>query len=253
MPEKSKPAVLTILYLVIADMLVIAAAICGRMVFDWPPMHAFRPFFFAMQFAVVLAIAGLLQALYGLVRKRPGHRNAGGIALALALLPVLTALAIVGPDGLKAPMIHDISTDTVNPPQFGIIASLRTAADNSLEYGGPEIAVQQRAAYPDITSLRTDTPVTRAFAAAERAARALDWELVVVDPAIGTIEAYDSSRVFGFIDDVVIRTQADDTGSIIDIRSVSRAGLGDLGVNASRIRAFFEMYRHQLTDATSRN
>jgi uncharacterized protein DUF1499 len=37
------------------------------------------------------------------------------------------------------------------------------------------------------------------------------------------------SRVFGFIDDVVIRISSNDSGSQIDIRSVFRVDLGDLG------------------------
>jgi uncharacterized protein (DUF1499 family) len=49
-----------------------------------------------------------------------------------------------------------------------------------------------------------------------------------------------TSRVFGFEDDVVIRVRPAPagSGSVIDVRSKSRDGKGDLGVNAERIRTF---------------
>jgi uncharacterized protein (DUF1499 family) len=60
---------------------------------------------------------------------------------------------------------------------------------------------------------------------------------VATVPAEGRIEATDSTRFFGFKDDVVVRVRAEGTGSRIDIRSKSRVGLGDAGTNARRVRA----------------
>ena len=48
---------------------------------------------------------------------------------------------------------------------------------------------------------------------------------------------------FGFVDDVVIRVEADGAGSRIDMRSLSRQGVGDLGVNARRVRAYLAALR----------
>jgi uncharacterized protein (DUF1499 family) len=47
--------------------------------------------------------------------------------------------------------------------------------------------------------------------------------------------------VFRFVDDVLVRVRpADGGGALVDVRSKSRDGRGDLGVNAARIRAFAE-------------
>jgi uncharacterized protein (DUF1499 family) len=47
-----------------------------------------------------------------------------------------------------------------------------------------------------------------------------------------------TSTWFGFGDDIVVRIRPDGAGSRIDIRSKSRDGESDLGVNARRIREF---------------
>ena len=70
----------------------------------------------------------------------------------------------------------------------------------------------------------------------------LNWTLVNADFETGIVEAYDTTRVFGFVDDIVIRVRARGNGSRIDIRSVSRVGLGDAGMNAARIRSFIAAF-----------
>ncbi|MGH8720432.1 MAG: DUF1499 domain-containing protein, partial [Burkholderiales bacterium] len=77
-----------------------------------------------------------------------------------------------------------------------------------------------------------------AFKRALQAARDLGWEIVAAEGVAGRIEATDSTFWFGFKDDVVIRVEADGAGSRIDVRSVSRVGVGDVGANAKRIRAY---------------
>jgi uncharacterized protein (DUF1499 family) len=58
------------------------------------------------------------------------------------------------------------------------------------------------------------------------------------DVDAGRIEASHQSRWFRFTDDIVIRVVRDEAGSRIDMRSTSRQGLSDYGVNAARIRAY---------------
>jgi uncharacterized protein (DUF1499 family) len=70
------------------------------------------------------------------------------------------------------------------------------------------------------------------------AARAQGWEIVAAVPAEGRIEATDTTRFFGFKDDIVIRVKAEGAGSRVDVRSLSRVGKSDVGKNASRIRAY---------------
>ena len=138
------------------------------------------------------------------------------------------------------PPINDITTDTENPPAIIATLAARQAERAVSEvYGGPAVAQQQKAAYPDIAPLFLAMPTTRAFDLALGTAKAMSgWRIVAVDSQAGRIEATQSSFWFGFVDDIVIRVAAADSGSRIDIRSHSRHGRGDLGVNAARIRSY---------------
>ncbi len=137
------------------------------------------------------------------------------------------------------PAIHDISTDTGNPPEFVALRAARLAAPNGLEYGGRHVAEDQRAAYPDIAPI---TYAASPAAARERCleiARGLGWEIApAMDPLL--VEATDRTLFFGFRDDVAIRITplADGRASRIDLRSVSRVGGSDFGANAKRVRRF---------------
>jgi uncharacterized protein (DUF1499 family) len=136
------------------------------------------------------------------------------------------------------PPIHDITTDTDNPPPFEAIAPLRADAPNPVTYDGADSARQQLAAYPDIQTMVLPTAPRTAFDQALAAARDLGWEIVAAVPDLGRIEATETSFWYGFKDDVVIRIAGADRESRIDIRSKSRVGKSDLGKNAERIRAF---------------
>jgi uncharacterized protein (DUF1499 family) len=81
-------------------------------------------------------------------------------------------------------------------------------------------------------------PPAAAFDRAMAAVRAMNWEVVAADPSGGRIEATDRTPLFGFRDDVVVRVRPDGKGSRIDVRSLSRVGVGDLGTNAKRVRAY---------------
>ncbi len=140
----------------------------------------------------------------------------------------------------RVPPIHDITTDTTDPPAFVAILPLRKDAPNPADYGGPDVAAQQRRAYPDLEPVSFDLAPDRLFARATAAAREMGWEIVAVVPAEGRIEATDTTFWYGFKDDVVIRITPIERGSRIDIRSVSRVGRNDIGANARRIRAFLE-------------
>lgn len=192
--------------------------------------------------AVVLSLAG------GWWSKR--SRQWWGLVIACTGI-IAGLLLFTGPFGwqLKArrfPPIHDITTDISNPPKFVTILLLRRIAPNPPEYGGPEVAIQQRAAYPDIKTAVLNLPREEAFEQAVAAARALGWEIVAEAPAEGRIEATDTTFWFGFKDDIVIRvTAAEVRRSLVDVRSVSRVGRGDAGTNAKRIRAYLQRLSSQ--------
>ena len=139
------------------------------------------------------------------------------------------------------PYIHDISTDTLNPPDFVIVDQLRAADDHSIEYDGLEVAELQVKAYPDIKTLVIDGDIEKHLQSAENVLNDMNLDIVSVDIESGRIEAVATSFLFGFKDDMVIRmTETDGAQVAVDVRSKSRVGKSDLGQNAKRIRRFME-------------
>lgn len=226
-----------------------------------PPDHAATGRAGALAgFAPRLALVALglfgLGAVLGLTRLAPGLPAFGvalaGVALsALALVAALvTALrgrrraalvaALIGAiaPGVvvaswlahgDAPPINEATTDLVDPPAIpGAPAAL-----------APDVAAHHARAYRDLAPLAWAAPPDAAYAAVAAHVRA-DPDLTVVseDPARRLIHLTATSGVFGFVDDVAVRVSAaSDGASRVDVRSRSREGRSDLGVNARRVRA----------------
>lgn len=173
----------------------------------------------------------------------PKTRQAGAASL-VAALAIALGTAWVPWNGYRTvmslPFIHDISTDTENPPQFVDVAPLRAGAPNPVEYAGEEVAQQQREAYPDIRTLEFPESADATFSRALAVAKEMGWEIVAARADEGRIEATATTLWFGFKDDVVIRVEPTASGSRLDIRSKSRVGRSDVGANAARIRAFVD-------------
>ena len=162
-------------------------------------------------------------------------RTAGAALAVAVVVGIVPGRALLSAAG--APPIHDIATDTDNPPRF--VAAVALNAPGRTDYGGAAVAEQQRAAYPDLRPVMLPAAPGDAFRNALAAVEQMGWVLVATDPDGLRIEATDRSFWFGFEDDVVIRiTAAGETGSRVDVRSLSRVGVGDLGANARRVRAF---------------
>jgi uncharacterized protein (DUF1499 family) len=195
--------------------------------------------FFMMRIAFFAGLVGAALAL--LLLLVPKTRALGAVPLVVALVLGL-GTAYLPWSGVKKvrslPFIHDITTDTANPPAFVAVLPLRVDASNPPEYPGEEVAAQQRAAYPDIQSLTLSMPADQAFARALEVAEGLGWEIVASEAAEGRIEATETTFWFGFKDDVVIRITDAAGGSLLDVRSKSRVGRSDVGANAERIRKF---------------
>ena len=162
---------------------------------------------------------------------------------ALLVLPGTLLLSAMLAGRGDVPPIHDITTDTADPPTFTAAPDQRGEGSNSLDIVAETIE-QQRSAYPDITTLLTDKPIDDAFDRALEVARELGWDVYHQDRNAGVIEAVDSTRIMAFKDDVVIRVRSNADGTLIDLRSVSRVGLSDLGANAKRIRKFQDAFRN---------
>jgi len=191
-------------------------------------------------FALALLGGGGLTVLVGLVGVVRGG-DARGMALVATVVGALCIglLAVLVLQARGAPPIHDITTDFEEPPQFRAATRAAENQGRDLTYpnGAATSAEQQRAAYPDLDSIEVDAAPAEAFASVLRVAEELGWTVVEQDGAAGVLEATDETAVFGFVDDIVVRVRPTGTGAIIDARSLSRLGVGDLGANAARIRA----------------
>ena len=195
-------------------------------------------FWVAAGTAVFCAIALVLAA---------ARSNASAIVMGLAGLAIAGITAWI-PYSLRmtansVPAIHDISTDVSSPPQFVRVASLRKPDDHPVAYDGPAVGEQQRKAYPDLAPMVLKAPREKVFAAAQGALASMGLDLVEADAAQGRVEATATSLLFGFKDDVVVRVADVGDGTKVDVRSKSRVGRNDFGMNARRIRAFQEKLR----------
>lgn len=151
--------------------------------------------------------------------------------------------------GLSVPAIHDISTDLADPPSFRVLTlrpdnldAVPGESDAKMKGMSPQqrwVVLHQKS-YGDVRSVRINEPVPNVIAKAERLAKARGWDIAVSQPEEGRLEATETSALFRFKDDIVLRVRPTDTGegSVVDMRSVSRVGVSDLGVNAKRVRSF---------------
>ena len=147
------------------------------------------------------------------------------------------------------PRIHDVTTDTTDPPAFVDLLAHRRGAWNPAEYSASQ-AVAQRAAWPQIGPL--DTPAARpaVHAAARQAMQGAGWRVVADDPDTGRLEATATTPWLRFKDDVVVRLRdRPGGGTRVDVRSASRIGRNDFGANARRVLAFLERVRGALGTA----
>jgi uncharacterized protein (DUF1499 family) len=236
-PTVSRSAVFSFYLALLVLVLALLASLGTR--WGWWP---FRIGFIIMLAAIIAGLIAVVLSLVGLISMLRGKRRGGwwaiaGLVISLVVLALPVNLTI---NGFRLPPIHDITTDTENPPTFVAIIPLRKDADNPSAYGGPEVAAQQHKAYPNVRPANIAVPTNESFARALAAARDMGWEIVDANPSEGRIEATARTFWFGFKDDVVIRVTPAGAGSRVDVRSVSRVGTSDVGANAKRIETFLK-------------
>ncbi len=216
----------------------------------WP----FGTGFTILRYAFYAATAGgLLAILAFVIARREGARtgrlNLIAFVIAIAFVAYLMSHIVTA---RRAPAIHDATTDLAEVPQF---ASLKVRADNLENIpddGRPDLAALDpesrwkaihREAYSNIRSLRLKMSPAETLRRVETLVRARGWSVAHVDRQAGIVEATATTLFFRFKDDVVVRVRRDPVrpgGSIVDMRSISRVGGSDIGVNAQRIRAFLD-------------
>lgn len=196
--------------------------------------------------AYIVVLLALLLSLLAFARIwQSGHRGVGMASGAFFLCVVmLVPAAYVGFRLVTLPALADISTDIDDPPAF---SRSRVALEARAGRVPPDVAPLrrrvQRQAYPKAVPIVLEVPAETAFDIARRAALARGWKVLESTrpggrSGSGRIEAVAHSRIFQTSEDITIRVRPRADGSRIDIRSASRLGPHDLGVNAARIAAF---------------
>jgi uncharacterized protein (DUF1499 family) len=185
---------------------------------------------------VLGVVLGLIALIVTFTRKLPAARASVAVGLVLCAVPAgVFGSQFIAANGV--PPIHNISTDTEDPPAFDKIIALRGEGSNPHEYDASKLAEVQQQAYPDIQPLVTDAAPGDMFNRTTSVLEDMGLEIVDANAENNTIEATATTFWMGFKDDVIVRIRPNGTGSTVDIRSVSRVGQSDIGVNAKRIRA----------------
>jgi hypothetical protein len=213
----------------------------------WP----FRTGFTILRYAFFAAIGGGLIAFVGLflARRRGSGRLAGLNLLALVIgIGFVLYLGAQIRTARTVPAIHDVSTNLDDMPQFTVLKVREDNLENIPDNDDPGLKAMDpesrwkaihRQAYADLRTVGVPWTVAEAVGRAEQLARTRGWVIAKADRQSGLVEATATTFFFRFKDDVVIRVRPNSAGgSLIDMRSISRVGGSDVGVNAERVRDF---------------
>lgn len=189
--------------------------------------------------ALLLAVAAFV------VIWNDGLKGLGRVIAAAALaLVMLLPPAAVAALGARLPAIHDITTDIDDPPAFRALGFARSRAANPLGYAGGEVARLQQDVYPEVKPIEFDATPDEVYNSLVALVARRKWHVIGATPPRGglrdgRIEAVARSLPFGLREDIVIRVRQSENGVKVDMRSVSRHGERDFGVNAKRIDDLF--------------
>ncbi|MFA6219387.1 MAG: DUF1499 domain-containing protein [Erythrobacter sp.] len=203
----------------------------------------------------VVALVAVIALVMAVVKRPRGEwwKAAAALAIPVALFAGLLSLKA---QGEAVPPIHDVATDTANPPEFSAetlamresfganpVDDYATALNQiplwaqSERFRGLPVAAKSHAqiiaqSYGDLKPIAYSSSDADAMAAVARAMDDIGLSDIRSDAAAGRVEGTAETLAFGFRDDVVARVRE----GRIDLRSVSRVGVSDLGYNAARVR-----------------
>src|ERR1700683_144891 len=205
-----------------------------------PPFTGFQIFLAGFLFGIIAFVMALIGISWAQNPMRAAARPRAVIGTILGLFviaPILWTM-FTGP---KIPAINDITTDFVHPPEFTHAQSLNANHDRNMKYDKDKYADRQLQGYGALDPLKMPERPDDAFKNVQRVASQMpDWSIISTDPKTRTIEGYATSQLFHFNDDFIIQVRpSDGGGSLLEMRSKSRDGIGDFGVNYKRIRSFF--------------
>jgi hypothetical protein len=204
------------------------------------------PFLWVLVVVGALPLAALLLAAAGF--QRIWHfGDRGGVDLAVGLLLAVLVLAPYGVAGWFAfsrPALADVSTDVDDPPLLTAAATFRTVDMNPLTVPTPEIRAIQLKAYPELTGRRYSISFEQTVSEVETIMEARGWKILSpLSSGNGietTIEGLASLPMLALGYDVAVRITDEGNAIYVDMRSASRYGGRDMGVNAAYISGFLK-------------
>jgi len=219
----------------------IAAGIVGAHFYLVAPFMGFQLFALGFLLSIIGALVGFVAIFVTRKPERRAGRNRALVGTVICLL-IAVPLIVTVLRSSKYPPINDITTDFDNPPEFVFAQKLQHEAGRDMKYDKAKYADKQQAGYGPIGPIRERLEPSAEFERVTEVAQAAPaWRIAYSDPAKNTLEAVATSRLFHFQDDVVIEIRpTPDGASLVEMRSKSRDGIGDFGVNARRIRRFFD-------------
>jgi uncharacterized protein (DUF1499 family) len=219
----------------------IAVGIIGAHFYIVPPITGFGLFAFGFLLSIIGSVVGLLAIFLTRTPARRAGRNralAGTIICLAIAIPLIVTIV----RSSKYPAINDITTDFDNPPEFVFAQKLQPDPNRDMKYDKGTYADRQQAGYGPIGPIKERLEPSAEFERVREVAQKVPtWKITYTDTTKNTLEAVSTSRLFHFQDDVVIQIRPTPDGeSLVEMRSKSRDGKGDFGVNARRIRRFFD-------------
>ena len=218
----------------------VAAGLVGAHFRIAAPFMGFQLFLFGLLFGVLALALGLI----GLFRTRqPNTQHAHSRAVIASYLgAILTAILVYLALGAKGyPAINDITTDVENPPQFVHAQTLPQNRARNLAYDKARYAQRQQLGYGALQAQSLSMDPDQAFREVGTLASEMHgWRITYTDPKTRSLEGVATTHLFRFQDDFVIQVRPAANGSLVEMRSKSRDGEGDVGANYKRIQSFFK-------------
>jgi uncharacterized protein (DUF1499 family) len=226
------------------SLLAVALVLAGIVGAHWRFLSPFGGF----QLFVLGFFLGIVALVFGLIGIFATRNPMRAPARPRAVVGTILGLFVVAPvvwtivTTSKYPAINDISTDVDNPPEFVHASELAPNHGRDMKYDKVKYAARQQQGYGVVEPLKMPESPDDAFRTVQKKAAEIPaWQITATDPQTRTIEGYCTSGLFHFQDDFVIQVRQDPagSGSLLEMRSKSRDGVGDLGVNYKRIKRFF--------------
>lgn len=188
----------------------------------------------------LLACAALIVALIATARIwQTGDRGWNHVLIAMflsliALSPALIAL----PSFLRYPALSDATTDIKSPPEL----PSAPAKNGDPAWQNADYADDLTDGFPTLATRIYDLPIEVCWAEIEALADQQSWRITQKQAPLDQFSTGQLSAVvrswFGFYDDLTIILALESDGVHVDMRSASRFGEHDLGVNGRRIEKF---------------